>query len=282
MRQDQILQLLNLIRPVQLPIEYTRVGGKGDGGYIIPEDYFKKVDNVISAGVGGDDSFDLDCANKNLKVFQFDPSITESPTKNPNITFYPIPFGSYQENFENNAGFETIKNNTSLKTYLKKYSLKDGYYVFNLDHILWLTKLQDKQILFKCDVEGSEWVGFALSSELAYRKISILVVEFHGFFGNADESGYKLGMQALLKISKFLYPVIVQVNNAFGSDRSFNVFSGIPIPTTFEITFVNKNYIDGIKDPKYQIGTHHKLADSNNVNEDLILWNPNWFFFDKY
>ena len=48
MRQDQILQLLNLLSPVQLPFEYTWVGGSGAGGYIIPEDYFKKVDNVAN------------------------------------------------------------------------------------------------------------------------------------------------------------------------------------------------------------------------------------------
>jgi hypothetical protein len=99
MSQKAILELLSLLRPVTLNVGLCRVGGKNDGGYILPSDYYEHTSDAFSLGVAGDNKFDLDYANKVINVYQFDPSIDYAPTIHPLLKFIKEVLGSMKKLF---------------------------------------------------------------------------------------------------------------------------------------------------------------------------------------
>ncbi len=247
--QKDILNFLTLIRPVKIPISYARIGNQRDGGYIIPSDYFKRVDAVISVGISDDDSFEMSCVKMGLPVHAFDPTINEPPTRHSSVYFYREAFGSYENKFHN-----------------------------SLDNLLGKTSLSGKKTLFKFDVEGAEWPGFFYTSHEALKNVQILVGEFHELRQLASRGTLDLFHSVMQKISTQFYPVVVTANNV----NQFAQINGICIPNLLEITFINKDYFNLVGSPVYQLGPNHCLSNATDPAKDDYLWNPSWYLLNDY
>jgi hypothetical protein len=216
---------------------------------VIPSDFFKRVEAVISAGVSNNDAFEMNCATLGIPVFALDPSITENPNPHPKISFFQAAFGSYQGKFHN-----------------------------NLDSLVLNLNLNKKKILLKFDVEGSEWAGLMYSSDEALSYVQIIVGEFHEFRQLIVRKQYDLLFQVMQKLASQFYVVVISANNV----HPLVQINGISIPNLLEITFVNKNYCKFVGEPTYQLGPNHTLSTATDSNKADYLWNPSWYLLSDY
>lgn len=244
--QEKILHLISFLIPWESNIHFARLGSEKDGGYIVPSNFFKVTDTVISLGIAEDDSFDRDCANKGMSIYQFDPTIEEPPSKNEKFNFHKLAFGSF--------GSEIA---------------------LNFDEILSAAGIHSESILLKMDVEGGEWHGIQRSSIQSLSKISILVGEFHHFSRISDPDIYNLFLAVLKKLNELFFVVSIIPNNYVGIK---SVVSGIPIPDCLELTLLSREKFEKFKLDKKYYGCKHSLSVDHNPNVPAILWNPSWFF----
>ena len=71
----KIKELISLVHPRILSVENIRIGGENDGGYIVPND-LNGIKYCFSPGVGNISKFENDLANKNIKAFLADYSVS--------------------------------------------------------------------------------------------------------------------------------------------------------------------------------------------------------------
>lgn len=76
-----ILDLLSLLKPIKTNHELIRIGGDGDGGYLIPNDLVG-IDSCFSPGVSSVADFENDLTKKGIKCFLADFSVDAPPIKN--------------------------------------------------------------------------------------------------------------------------------------------------------------------------------------------------------
>ena len=62
---SKIKDLLKLIQPKSIDINHIRIGGKNDGGYLVPED-LDEVKYCFSPGVGNISFFENELSKKNI------------------------------------------------------------------------------------------------------------------------------------------------------------------------------------------------------------------------
>jgi hypothetical protein len=246
--QNDILKLLRLLQPMDMGLEFIRVGNHHDGGYIIPK-YWEGISAVFSMGICDDDSFDREFTARSIPVFQFDPTINAAPSQHPFATFYKMAFGSF---------------NGELHT--------------TLDHIFEVTGVNHGQVLLKTDVEGGEWYGLSLTSDAALARIKVITGEFHQFEQLGDPFFFDLMLRTLEKLSKHFYFAVVAVNDGCRLAQ----IRGIPIPNLLELTLVRKDCLPTGWIVRPQLGVKHHLSTPTHPGLDEILWNPAWFLLPQY
>ena len=184
--------------------ELIRVGsGEGDGGYIMIDD-FDHTMVAYSCGIGNDVSWDMDIANKGMKVFMYDHTISRLPRVHNNFIFY---------NFGIGEGSKCLP--------LGEIKKKNGH-------------LDNRDLILKMDIEGAEWeVLNDISSDLLYnfKQISL---ELHDIC--KWEWRQKI-LKVLQKIRMTHQAVWIHGNNAGQAE----VANGILIPNLIEVTFVRKD-----------------------------------------
>src|SRR5262249_37519952 len=82
----EILNLLTDLRPRNCGKKLIRIGGAGDGGYLLPDD-LGGIQYCFSPGVGATADFENDLANSGIKCFLADPSVNSPPVVRPEFTF---------------------------------------------------------------------------------------------------------------------------------------------------------------------------------------------------
>lgn len=247
-RQADILKILRLLQPLDLGLEFVRIGNLHDGGYILPDDP-DGISAVFSMGISDDDSFDRTFTARSIPVFQFDPTIDAPPSQHPCARFYKQAFGSF---------------NGKLHT--------------TLDHIFEITGVIHDRVLLKTDVEGGEWYGLSLSSDAALARVKVITGEFHQFEQLADPKFYSLMLNTLQKLEQHFYTVAVVVNDGC---RMAQV-CGIPVPNLLELTMIRKSCFPADLTPMPHLGVKHHLSTPTLPDLEEILWNPAWFLLPEY
>tara|TARA_Y100001970_G_scaffold284650_1_gene402447 strand:- start:5023 stop:5790 length:768 start_codon:yes stop_codon:yes gene_type:complete len=166
--------LVNVFTMYECKDKY-RLGGRGDGGYVLMEN--DGYDVLLSGGVGGSINFEKEFVKKyNTQCFCFDgteDSGFELTKNEPNITYE-----------KKNVGTKNNKNLTNFDFAFKKYN----------------------NIFMKLDIEGSEFDLFNSFSEKKMKKIKQMVIEFH--YPNTIQK-----WAALNKINKTHYLIHYHANN---------------------------------------------------------------------
>lgn len=75
---------MNRLKPKKIKLKLVRIGSKVDSGYFVPEDFFG-ISSCFSAGIGSDANFEYDLAQRNIKIFMTDHSISNSPLSHNNF-----------------------------------------------------------------------------------------------------------------------------------------------------------------------------------------------------
>jgi hypothetical protein len=84
--KQKVELLIKSLHPIKTQFNLIRLGSKGDGGYLIPDD-INEIKACFSPGVHLVSAFELDCLNFGMRVFMADKSV-EKPNLEISTTEY--------------------------------------------------------------------------------------------------------------------------------------------------------------------------------------------------
>ncbi len=230
-----VLGLISRLRPQDCGKELIRVGGNGDGGYLVPDD-LEGIRYCFSPGVNTISDFENYLAGIGIKSFLADYSVDAPPVMRPELVFDKKFLGAMDR-----GHFIT------LASWKEKYI--PGY--------------QDDLIL-QMDIEGSEYPVILNTPDKLLDQFRILVIEFHRLDRLFEPVFFDLISSCFEKILGYFDVAHIHPNNCCGSV----VKGDIEIPKVMEFTFLNKKRIDHTKP---LLTFPHKLDQPNISKKDLPL-----------
>jgi len=224
--ENRMVEALRFLRPVSIDASLTRIGSKGDGGYVMV-DSFDQPSNIYSFGVGGNSWWDMVMETKGYHVYMYDHTVDYIEKDG---LPYEVPEG--QNLFFNKIG---IGNKTTNKLKTVQQIIEDNEHQNKNDMIL------------QCDIEGSEWEVFANISQNTLSHFSQILLEFHTLHKGIDDDLFYENMYNSFKnLTEQFIPFHVHGNNC--SVPPFFTVKGKIVPTTLEVSFVNKNIVSITKE----------------------------------
>lgn len=150
-QRRRIERTLALARPVPIATPLIRLGGEGDGGYLVPDD-LEGLAACVSPGVGPTSRFERDLAERGVRCLLADGSV-EGPAET-------HPLFSFRKAF---VGAETGPGVVSLADWVAE-EIGDA----------------PGDLLLQMDVEGAEYAVLAAAPPALLRRFRIVVMELHG------------------------------------------------------------------------------------------------------
>jgi|TARA_B110000908_G_scaffold140271_1_gene167321 hypothetical protein len=240
--KKKVANLIESLYPFQIQTNLIRLGPKGDGGYLVPND-LDGIEACFSPGVDKISEFERDCLKYGMKVFMADKSV-EKP--NLNISESNYDFIKKYVGCTNNDEFLTMDN--------------------------WVNSNcpSDKsELLLQMDIEGGEYNSLINMSDSLMNRFRIMVIEFHSLQDLWNPHYFNLNQTVFNKILQTHICVHIHPNNCCGITSRF----GVEIPRVAEFTFIRK---DRIEIKKFQFNFPHKLDYDNTKNKTISLPN-NWY-----
>ncbi len=204
--QRTALAILKMVEPMQvIGFDKIRVGGDGDGGYVMIDD-FGGVDAAYSLGIKDDVRWDLEIAKKGIEVYQYDHTIDALPATHKNFHWFKTGISAKPA-----EGYDSLPNLMALNGHAKS-----------------------RNLLLKCDIEGYEWDMFAAMTPAQLAQFSQIVVEFHGF--------HELGKSRFAKTVKTAFANLAvnhRLVHVHGNNNTpMAIVGNLPMPVTMEMNFV--------------------------------------------
>jgi hypothetical protein len=204
----QIARVVELVLPAAVDeARKVRIGGDGDGGYVMFEDL--RCDGAVSVGVGPDVSWDRDIAERGIPVVMFDHTVRRLPDDVPGGVFHRVGVG----------------NGDRLQS-LPKLIEMAGFSGSN-------------NLMLNIDVEGAEWDVLNTVDSQCLLRFRQIVCELHGF----DEiDGGALGdriVNALERLSETHVPIHLHANNYARIAR----FGDLWFPAAIEVSWVRRELL---------------------------------------
>ena len=214
---EQAWILLRSIWPKVTEHSLLRVGGDGDGGYLIPESQIDKIQAIFSPGVSDVANFELYFADRGIRCHLADGSVESPPFSHDNFLFS-----------KRMIGLETIdfQNNISLGNWIKA------------------SGEESDDLLLQMDIEGSEYEALIDADREILAKFRVIVVELHGLHSLVTKAGYRLIALALSKLLEEHVSLHLHVNNA--SDGL--TLGDFTFPDTLELTLIRKDLVAEIRE----------------------------------
>ncbi len=184
----------------------VRVGGDGDGGYLMACPLSKKK-IAYSFGIGNDVSWDLDMAKRGYEVYQYDHTIDKLPL--------------------NHKRFHWFKMGITGETESKTLKL--------LETFIQMNKHQDCEgMVLKMDVEGYERDVLANIPQNVLCQFDQIVIELHGLHKKDSQKVMKKALENLTGHFKVIH--------IHGHNGGPVMYCGeLVTPNTMEVTLVNEN-----------------------------------------
>jgi hypothetical protein len=209
-----VRDLIRQLRPVDCGKRLIRVGGNGDGGYLLPDD-LEDLEYCFSPGVGLVADFESHLAALNIKSFLADYSVNSLPANKPEFIFDKKFLGA--NDTEISFTLESWKNK-----YLANYS---------------------GDLLLQMDIEGSEYEAIIGTPVGVLNSFRIMVIEFHFLEKLFDPFVYRLYHACFNKILTNFHVVHIHPNNCCGSVKK----NDLEVPRMMEFTFHNKRRMTQIR-----------------------------------
>jgi hypothetical protein len=238
-----VFKLLNLIHPKKLNINHIRIGGKNDGGYVVPND-LNGINFCFSPGVGKISNFENELSLRKIKSFLADYSVDYDLKDHPMIDF--------EKKF---LGPITYKNYINLKDWItSKINYEDN-----------------SDLILQMDIEGDEYDILRSMDLITLKKFRIILIEFHNLHYIFDEFYYKKIYKIFEILSEYFYCSHIHPNN----DVDFIVKSKkITIPSVMEFSFIRK---DRAKIISNNLEFPIELDQPNNPNKKDVQLPDCWF-----
>jgi hypothetical protein len=238
----EVITLIKSLRPMDCGKKLIRIGGNGDGGYLVPDD-LEGIEYCFSPGVSTTVDFETHLAALNIRSFLADHSVDSPPIQRPEFVFDKKFLGA-----DDNETFFTLK------------SWKDKYLPGYAG-----------ELLLQMDIEGFEYDVICSTPAEFLRSFRIMVIEFHFLDRLFDSFVHKVVYKPCFeKILNHFYVAHIHPNNRCGSVKT----RGVEIPRALEFTFYNKNRV---AEAKEQQEFPHPL-DRDNVGSNGFLRLPEvWY-----
>jgi len=215
-RKAELRIALKLIQPKPSPAPLVRIGGSGDGGYIVPDD-LENLSACFSPGVAESAKFELALAERGVQSFMADYSVDGAPVNNDLFDFEKLFLATHNEN---------------------------GKFI-RLDDWVSLKKQTDGDLVLQMDIEGNEWPILADVSAETLGRFRIIVLELHEIDNLlTNPLGIGIFTSVFRKINDQFSVVHLHANNCCGSLR----YQGIVIPRVLEVTL--------IRNDRYRLSNH--------------------------
>jgi hypothetical protein len=243
-RATEVAHFLARFRQNYVAVDLIRVGGQGDGGYLVPE-LLDDVTHCFSPGVSDTADFEHELSTKyNIKSFMADASVSSPPLVDKNFFF------------------------------IKKFlgSRSSGEFVTLSD---WLDASLDGtegDVILQMDIEGGEYDVLTLESEDTLKRFSMMVIEFHSLQKIFEKHFLQMLTSIFEKIYRNFSIVHVHPNNCCG----VAMMDSIEIPRVIEVTFVRHDVLNG-NSTHAKISLPHFLDEKNIAGNDDIVMPEVWW-----
>lgn len=205
--KDSVAEFFSLIRAHQVQSDLVRIGGLGDGGYLIPDD-LAGIEECFSPGVSVIADFEKDLVARGIRCYLADYSVDASPFQHSMIDFE------------------------------KKYlGVVDDEKFVRLES--WVTRKQKSagDLILQMDIEGAEYRVLLDTPDDVFGKFRIIVVEFHHLNRLFEMFGFEVINLAFRKLLKQFDIVHIHPNNCREPVEHY----GFLIPPVMEFTFLRRD-----------------------------------------
>lgn len=206
---DAIEGFLATIRPVETEHPLIRIGGDGDGGYLIPDDLVG-ISACFSPGVSTIAYFEEDLAARGIKCFLADASVDGPPVVGPLFDFERKYLGP-------TIGGDFI----TLQDWVDRKVPVAG------------------DMILQMDIEGAEYRVILSSNRETLRKFRILVIEFHNLASIYDRMGLDLVNLTFSRLLEDFEIVHIHPNNRIRPVA----YRDFVTPPLLEFTFLRKDRV---------------------------------------
>ncbi|HEY7299492.1 MAG TPA: tetratricopeptide repeat protein [Xanthobacteraceae bacterium] len=207
--QRAILAFARMLEPKKaLGYEKVRVGRDRDGGYVLIED-FSQIDGAFSFGIKDDASWDLDIAQRNIRVHQFDHTVDRAPAEHALLEFHKLRIA--EADAPDAACLDTL-----------------------VDKLL----ANAQRALLKVDIEGDEWDMLGAASPRSLVRFTQIACEFHELGRLTNPVWYGRFFAVIEKLKEQFEIVHVHGNNYM----PFMCMANVLLPATLEVTFANRRH----------------------------------------
>lgn len=207
---QDIDKFIERFRQHYISVDLIRVGGAGDGGYLIPDRVLTSVDYCFSPGVSDTANFEDELATTyGIQSFLADASVATAPIANDNFHFTRRFLGSEVSDDFMLLG-EWIKN-----------SIEDS----------------SEDLLLQMDIEGSEYDVLINEDESTLERFSVLIIEFHYLRDLFDKRCLAMISSVFEKLYRNFSICHVHPNNCCGIIQ----LGGIEVPDVIEVTFLRND-----------------------------------------
>lgn len=239
-KKQDILDLINKLHPVKGGPALIRLGGPGDGGYLVP-DCLGGIEACFSPGVAGTSRFEAECAERGMEVFMADYSV-DGPA-------------------ESHPRFHFLKKFVGATTNEKLVTLHD-----------WVAQsisTQDTDLLLQMDIEGAEYETLLATPDHVMKRFRVIVAEFHRLSQLWNHPFFPMIAHTYEKILQTHACVHIHPNNG---RKPFSK-KGLSIPLTMEFTFLRRDYVT---DTSYAVQFPHPL-DADNAAKPSVKLPTCWY-----
>jgi hypothetical protein len=202
-------RLFDSIKPLETDYPLIRLGGEGDGGYLVPDD-LDGIKACFSPGVDVVAGFEEAMVARGIPCFQADASVERTPLVHPLVQF--------ERKFLGIADDETT---VTLDRWVEeKMPGSDG------------------DFLLQMDIEGAEWLVLASTDDHTLAKFRIILIEFHDVERVFENFAFGVMSAVFAKLLKQFHVVHAHPNNCrpvVGRGERFEV------PSVLEYTFLRKD-----------------------------------------
>ena len=233
--KKDIESLLDRLHPAMPEKPLIRLGPKGDGGYLVPDDLIG-IPACFSPGVNFVSGFEKDCAELGMDVYMADASVDRPADIHPRFHFEKKFVGV-----------------TTNETFMTMDNWVDGTSVD-----------PSADLLLQIDIEGFEYEVFLAASDDLMNRFRIIVVEFHQLTQLWDRSFFRLASRAFDKLLQTHVCVHIHPNNCCGTLKK----KGLEIAPVTEFTFLRR---DRLRMASLANTFPHPLDADNTKNETLVL-----------
>lgn len=242
--KSDLLKFIDMLKPMHTGHQLIRVGSKGDGGYLVPDD-FDGVKACFSAGVADDSTLELELTKRGIQCFLADYSVDGPATENILFKF--------------RKKFISGKDDPSCISMQEWVAESHNPCISTLDSIL------------SIDIEGSEIELFLTNDPSIFNGFRFIVMELHFLERITHKAFYDLYYLAMQRLLHNFTICHLHPNNCSIPVRRF----GITIPPTLEITLVNNRRITQELLPIKQLP--HPLDHPNVLRKPDWTLSKHWF-----